>query len=138
MRVTDEFMRAYENDGEFSTKTVKGANPVKSYKARDIMRKIAEATWLCGDPGLQFDTTINKWHTSKNTAPINASNPCSEYMFLDNSACNLASFNLMKFLTPRHVQHPRVSSRNFGSHHGDGDPGRQLRLSDGVDRAQFA
>jgi ribonucleoside-diphosphate reductase alpha chain len=100
VRVTDEFMRAYEKDGEFSTKTVKGANPVKSYKARDIMRKIAEATWLCGDPGLQFDTTINKWHTSKNTAPINASNPCSEYMFLDNSACNLASFNLMKFLTP--------------------------------------
>jgi ribonucleoside-diphosphate reductase alpha chain len=64
------------------------------------MRKIAEATWLCGDPGLQFDTTINKWHTSKNSARINASNPCSEYMFLDNSACNLASFNLMKFITP--------------------------------------
>ena len=74
--------------------------PVKTYKARDIMRKIAEATWLCGDPGLQFDTTINRWHTSKNTARINASNPCSEYMFLDNSACNLASFNLMKFVTP--------------------------------------
>ena len=64
------------------------------------MRKIAEATWLCGDPGMQFDTTINKWHTSKNSARINASNPCWEYMFLDNSACNLASFNLMKFLTP--------------------------------------
>ena len=100
VRVSDEFMRAYENDGEFTTKTVKGGTPVKSYKARDIMRKIAEATWLCGDPGLQFDTTINRWHTSKNTARINASNPCSEYMFLDNSACNLASFNLMKFVTP--------------------------------------
>ncbi len=62
------------------------------------MHQIAEATWLCGDPGMQFDTTINKWHTSKNTARINASNPCSEYMFLDNSACNLASFNLMKFV----------------------------------------
>src|SRR3984957_11461231 len=98
VRVTDEFMRAYENDGEFTTKSVKGGNPEKSFKARDIMRKIAEATWLCGDPGLQFDTTINKWHTSKNTAPINASNPCSEYMFLDNSACNLASFNLMKYV----------------------------------------
>jgi len=73
---------------------------VKTYKAREIMRKIAEATWLCGDPGMQFDTTINKWHTSKNTARINASNPCSEYMFLDNSACNLASFNLMKYVTP--------------------------------------
>jgi ribonucleoside-diphosphate reductase alpha chain len=100
VRVSDEFMRAYETNGEFSTRTVKEGKPVQSYKARDIMRKIAEATWLCGDPGLQFDTTINKWHTSKNTARINASNPCSEYMFLDNSACNLASFNLMKFVTP--------------------------------------
>jgi ribonucleoside-diphosphate reductase alpha chain len=103
VRVTDEFMRAYENDSEYSTKSVKGEKPVKTYKAREIMRKIAEATWLCGDPGLQFDTTINKWHTSKNTARINASNPCSEYMFLDNSACNLASFNLMKFITPNGV-----------------------------------
>jgi ribonucleoside-diphosphate reductase alpha chain len=100
VRVTDEFMRAYENDGEFTTRSVKEGAPVQTHKARDIMRKIAEATWLCGDPGLQFDTTINKWHTSKNTARINASNPCSEYMFLDNSACNLASFNLMKFISP--------------------------------------
>jgi ribonucleoside-diphosphate reductase alpha chain len=100
VRVSDEFMRAYERDGDFTTFTVKEHKPVKTYKARDIMRKISEATWLCGDPGLQFDTTINKWHTSKNTARINASNPCSEYMFLDNSACNLASFNLLKFVTP--------------------------------------
>ena len=98
VRVTDEFMRAYERDGEFSTKTVKDGKAVKTYKARDVMKKIAEATWQCGDPGMQYDTTINKWHTSKNTGRINASNPCSEYMFLDNSACNLASFNLMKFL----------------------------------------
>src|SRR5580700_2383 len=100
VRVTDEFMRSYEKDGEFTTYTVKGHQPVKTYKARDIMHKIAESTWLCGDPGMQFDTTINRWHTSKNTARINASNPCSEYMFLDNSACNLASFNLLKFVTP--------------------------------------
>jgi ribonucleoside-diphosphate reductase alpha chain len=100
VRVSDEFMRAYETDGEFTTYTVKSHEPVKTYKARDIMHKIAEATWLCGDPGMQFDTTINRWHTSKNTARINASNPCSEYMFLDNSACNLASFNLLKFVTP--------------------------------------
>jgi ribonucleoside-diphosphate reductase alpha chain len=100
VRVSDEFMRAYENDGDFWTRTVKEKAPVKQYKARDIMRKIAEATWACGDPGMQFDTTINNWHTSKNTGRINASNPCSEYMFLDNSACNLASFNLMKFTTP--------------------------------------
>src|SRR6201996_4956863 len=98
VRVSDEFMRAYETDGEFTTFTVKDHKPVKTYKARAIMEKIAKATWECGDPGLQFDTTINKWHTSKNTARINASNPCSEYMFLDNSACNLASFNLLKFV----------------------------------------
>jgi len=98
VRVSDEFMRAYENDGDFTTYTVKSHEPIKTYKARDIMHKIAKATWECGDPGMQFDTTINKWHTSKNTARINASNPCSEYMFLDNSACNLASFNLMKFV----------------------------------------
>jgi ribonucleoside-diphosphate reductase alpha chain len=100
VRVSDEFMRAYETDGEYWTKTVKDKQPIEKHKARDIMRKIAESTWVCGDPGMQFDTTINKWHTSKNTARINASNPCSEYMFLDNSACNLASFNLMKFVTP--------------------------------------
>jgi len=99
VRVSDEFMRAYERDGDFTTYTVKEHEPVKTYKARDVMRKIAEATWLCGDPGMQFDTTINRWHTSKNTARINASNPCSEYMFLDNSACNLASFNLLKYQT---------------------------------------
>ena len=100
VRVTDEFMQAVESDGVFSTKTVKGREPVKEYRARDLMHKIAEATWQCGDPGMQYDTTINRWHTSKNTARINASNPCSEYMFLDDSACNLASFNLLKFLTP--------------------------------------
>ena len=103
VRVSDEFMRAYETDGEFTTYTVHGHEPVKTYKARDIMQKIAEATWVCGDPGMQFDSTINKWHTSKNSDRINASNPCSEYMFLDNSACNLASFNLLKFVTPAGV-----------------------------------
>ncbi|NYF88270.1 vitamin B12-dependent ribonucleotide reductase [Tunturiibacter empetritectus] len=100
VRVNDEFMRAVESDGSFVTRTVKERTPVKEYKARDLMHSLAEATWQCGDPGMQFDTTINKWHTSKNTGRINASNPCSEYMFLDDSACNLASFNLLKFLTP--------------------------------------
>src|SRR5450631_1354272 len=92
VRVSDEFMRAYEKDGDFTTYTVNGHEPVATYKARDIMKKIAEATWRGGDAAMQFDTTINRWHTSKNTSRINASNPCSEYMFLDNSACNLASF----------------------------------------------
>jgi ribonucleoside-diphosphate reductase alpha chain len=100
VRVNDEFMQAVEADSTFVTRTVKARTPVKEYRARDIMNKIAEATWLCGDPGMQYDTTINRWHTSKNTGRINASNPCSEYMFLDDSACNLASFNLLKFLTP--------------------------------------
>ncbi len=98
VRVTDEFMRAVERDQEFPTRKVKDGTPAKIYKARDLMNKIAEATWQCGDPGMQFDTTINRWHTSKNSGRINASNPCSEYMFLDDSACNLASFNLLKFV----------------------------------------
>jgi ribonucleoside-diphosphate reductase alpha chain len=98
VRVTDEFMNAVERDGEFSTRAVKGGRVIKVHKARNLLRKIAEATWQCGDPGMQYDTTTNKWHTSKNTDRINASNPCSEYMFLDDSACNLASLNLMKFL----------------------------------------
>ncbi|HEY6271090.1 MAG TPA: vitamin B12-dependent ribonucleotide reductase [Terriglobales bacterium] len=99
VRVTDEFMNAVERDGEFSTLTVKEPRqPMQKYKARDLLGKISEATWQCGDPGMQYDTTINRWHTSKNTARINASNPCSEYMFLDDSACNLASLNLIKFM----------------------------------------
>ncbi len=98
VRVTDEFMQAVVEDKDWVTRKVTTGEPVKSYRARDLMRKIAEAAWQCGDPGMQFHTTINKWHTSKATAPINASNPCSEYMFLDDSACNLASLNLMKFL----------------------------------------
>jgi ribonucleoside-diphosphate reductase alpha chain len=97
VRVTDEFMHAVERDANFSTRSVHDPRLMKTYKARELMNKIATATWHCGDPGMQFDTTINKWHTSKNTARINASNPCSEYMFLDDSACNLASLNLLKF-----------------------------------------
>ena len=98
VRATDEFMQAVVNDGDWWTKSRLANQPVKRYQARDLLREIAEATWQCGDPGMQFDTTINTWHTSKNTARINASNPCSEYMFLDDSACNLSSLNLMKFL----------------------------------------
>ena len=99
VRVTDEFMKAVEEDREWVTPSVVGGKPLGTYRARDILRKIAESTHVCGDPGMQFDTTVNRWHTSKSTARINASNPCSEYMYLDDSACNLASFNLMKFLT---------------------------------------
>ena len=98
VRVTDEFMRAVLDDGEWQTRAVTSGEIVATYRARDLMHQIAEATWVCGDPGMQFDTTVNDWHTCPNTARINASNPCSEYMFLDDSACNLASLNLMKFV----------------------------------------
>jgi ribonucleoside-diphosphate reductase alpha chain len=97
VRVTDDFMYAVIRDTDFSTKAIGDGTVMKTYKAKELMRKISEATWHCGDPGMQYDTTTNRWHTSKNTARINASNPCSEYMFLDDSACNLASLNLLKF-----------------------------------------
>jgi ribonucleoside-diphosphate reductase alpha chain len=100
IRATDEFMQTAENDGDWWTRSRVSGQPVKRLKARDLLRQIAEATHQCGDPGMQFDTTINRWHTSRNTGRINASNPCSEYMFLDDSACNLASLNLMKFTGP--------------------------------------
>jgi ribonucleoside-diphosphate reductase alpha chain len=98
VRVTDEFMTAVEDDGAWTTKAVTDGHPMDTHKARDLMDMICEAAHQCGDPGLQFDTTVNDWHTCPNTARINASNPCSEYMFLDDSACNLASVNLMKYV----------------------------------------
>src|SRR2546429_3445141 len=97
VRVADDFMYAVLRDTEFSTRAVRDGAVVNTFKAKDLLKKVSEATWQCGDPGMQFDTTVNRWHTSKNTARINASNPCSEYMFLDDSACNLASLNLLKF-----------------------------------------
>ncbi len=97
IRVTDEFMEAVEKDGEWQTKEVLTGQPYKTYKARDLMAKIADSAWICGDPGMQYDSTINRWNPVKATHRINASNPCSEYMFVDDSACNLASLNLMKF-----------------------------------------
>src|SRR5438552_5721011 len=98
VRVTDDFMRAYEKGGDWETRAVTDRNRVMArFKARDLMRKMAESAWVCGDPGMQFDTTVNEWHPCSNTSRINASNPCSEYMFLDDSACNLASLNLMRF-----------------------------------------
>jgi ribonucleoside-diphosphate reductase alpha chain len=97
VRVTDDFMQAVLKDADWSTRAVLDGRVVDTFKARDVMRKMADAAWICGDPGIQFDTTINDWHPCINTDRINASNPCSEYMFLDDSACNLASLNLRKF-----------------------------------------
>ncbi len=98
VRVTDEFMRAVERDGDWVTHERTTGKANATLKARDILRKMADAAWICGDPGIQYDTTINDWHTSANTDRIYASNPCSEYMFLNDTACNLASLNLMKFV----------------------------------------
>jgi ribonucleoside-diphosphate reductase alpha chain len=100
VRVTDEFMRAVLDDATWETHAIRDRAVVDTYQARDMMRLIAEGTYVCGDPGMQFDTTINEWHTCPNTDRIYASNPCSEYMFLNDSACNLASINLMKFVKP--------------------------------------
>ena len=98
VRVTDEFMKAVENDDDWKLKAVRSGKTLRTIKARDLFRQFAEAAWECADPGMQFDTVINKWHTAPKAGRINGSNPCSEYMHLDNSACNLASINLLKFL----------------------------------------
>ena len=97
VRVSDDFMQAYEAGRPWWTRAVTNGEPQEKHEARDMMRLIAESAWVCGDPGMQFDTTVNEWNPCINTARINASNPCSEYMFLDDSACNLSSINLMKF-----------------------------------------
>jgi ribonucleoside-diphosphate reductase alpha chain len=99
IRVTDEFMEAVQKDREWTTRAVRDGQTVGTYKARDLWRAISQAAWECGDPGMQYDTTVNSWHTCSGTDRINASNPCSEYMFLDNSACNLASLNLRRYMT---------------------------------------
>ncbi|HET9402614.1 MAG TPA: vitamin B12-dependent ribonucleotide reductase, partial [Candidatus Acidoferrales bacterium] len=98
VRVTDDFMQAVEDDSDWWTHNVNDGSPAERFRARDLLGKAADSAWRCGDPGMQYDTTINRWHTCKSTARINASNPCSEYMFLDDTACNLASLNLMKFV----------------------------------------
>ncbi len=96
VRITDEFMEAVANGGEWTTRYVSSGEPHKTYRAKDLMDKVAKAAWQCADPGVQFDTTANKWHTCPNSGRINATNPCAEYTFLDDSSCNLASINLVK------------------------------------------
>src|ERR1700675_611203 len=100
VRVTDEFMQAAQDNRDWWTRNVTDGQPNEKLSARELLYKVADSTWHCGDPGMQYDTTVNRWHTCKSTARINASNPCSEYMFLDDTACNLASLNLMKYLSP--------------------------------------
>ncbi len=118
VRLTDEYMEAVRAGGRFQTRWVsnKAKHDPPSYDAKELLNKMAECAWNCGDPGVQYDTTINKWHTCPNSGDINASNPCSEYMFLDDTACNLSSINLMKFVKPDgsfHVERFRAASRTF-------------------------
>jgi ribonucleoside-diphosphate reductase alpha chain len=109
VRVSDDYMRAAEEDRDWWTHNVNDGEPCDQYRAKDLLKKMAESAWQCGDPGMQYDTTVNRWHTCKATDRINASNPCSEYMFLDDTACNLASLNLLKFLGP----HGQFDSEGF-------------------------
>ena len=135
VRITDDFMQAVVDDTDWDLKAVTDGSTVRTVRARDLWRDIATASWECADPGLQFDTTINKWHTAHATGRINGSNPCSEYMHLDNSACNLASINLLQ--VPRRGR--RLRRRGLHAHHRGhlhraGDPGRPGRLPDRADR----
>ncbi|MHB8507405.1 MAG: vitamin B12-dependent ribonucleotide reductase, partial [Candidatus Dormibacteria bacterium] len=99
VRVPDEFMKAVERDGDWTTRYITDGRPHQTFKAKKLMREIAEAAWVCGDPGMQYDTVIQDWNCVANTARINATNPCSEFVFIDDTACNLASINLMRFVT---------------------------------------
>ena len=137
VRVTDDFMYAVVRDTDFSTRSVTDNAVVKTYKAKDLLHKISEATWHCGDPGMQYDTTVNRWHTSKNTARINASNPCSEYMFLDDSACNLASLNLLKFAPNGTFDVEAYRHAVDVADHRAGNSGRQRRISHRSDHARI-
>ncbi len=137
VRVTDEFMQAVVDDADWHLRAVTDGTILKTVRARDLMRQISQATWECADPGMQFDTTINHWHTAANTGRINGSNPCSEYMHLDNSACNLASLNLLTFLARGHrVRRRGLQGRRRGHLHRPGDPGRQRRLPDRAHRRE--
>ena len=138
VRVSDEFMHAVEDDADWHLIARTTGEPVgEPIKARELMREIAEAAWRCADPGVQYDTTINQWHTSPNSGRINASNPCSEYMHVDDSACNLASLNLMKFRRPGRLVRRRDLPAH-GRHHpaGAGDRRLAVELPDQGDRRQ--
>ena len=137
VRVTDEFMQAVERGQDWKLKAVLTDEAVETVAARELMRDIAQAAWECADPGMQYDTTINEWHTCPASGRINASNPCSEYMHLDNSACNLASLNLMKFIDDeRQLRRGGLPARRRGRVHRSGDLGRRVRLSDRQDRRE--
>ena len=135
VRVSDEFMQAVIDDADWDLHAVTDGSMVRTVRARDLWRQIATASWECADPGLQFDTTINKWHTAHATGRINGSNPCSEYMHLDNSACNLASINLLHYLDEDgNFDVDAYMHTDRGHLHGARDPRRPRRLPDREDR----
>ena len=138
VRVTDEFMRAVTDDGSWDLTARTDGSVVRTVRARELMHQIAEAAWKCADPGMHYDTTMNDWHTCPNSGRINASNPCSEYLHVDNSACNLASLNLMKYRDPDTGEfNVELFERAVDIiSDGAGDPGLQLELPDRRDRRQ--
>ena len=130
VRVTDEFMQAVVDGADWSLREVTTGKVVRTVRARELFRQLGQAAWECADPGMQFDTTINHWHTAANTGRINGSNPCSEYMHLDDSACNLASLNLLKFLDDDETFDVEGFRHGRGRLHRAGDPRRPGRLPD--------
>ena len=135
VRVSDEFMRAVEDGTEFGLRARKTGEVIETVDARELFRKIAKAAWECADPGLQYDDTINDWHTNPETGRITASNPCSEYMSLDNSSCNLASLNLLKFLKDDDTFDAALFAQGRrADHHRDGHLDLLRRLPDRGDR----
>ena len=138
VRVTDDFMYSVLRDGEFSTRAVKDGRPVGTFRAREIMRKISDATWHCGDPGMQYDTTVNRWHTSKNTSRINASNPCRRVHVPRRLGLQPGQPEPDEVRAQWDVRRRRLSSRLRRHDHRAGNPGRQQRISHGGDRQELA
>jgi len=138
VRASDEFMQAALAGKEWQTRAVTTSKPLEKKDAATLLYKIAEGTWICGDPGMQYDGAIQKWHTCKGTEPIHSTNPCSEYVFLNNTACNLASLNLMKFKRGRQVRRRTVQGRRAHLYHRAGNYRGQCELSDEGNRREFA
>ena len=135
VRLSDEFMAAVEHDAQWELIGRTTGEIIERVPARELFAEIAQASWECADPGVQFSTTINRWHTAANTGPITASNPCSEYVHLDNSACNLSSLNLLAFTADDGTFDVACLPRRRGHHgHGTGDPGHPVALSHRPDR----
>ena len=136
VRVTDDFMYAVVRDNDFTTRAVNDGRPMQTFKAKDLLYKISDATWRCGDPGMQYDTTVNRWHTSKNTARINASNPVPRVHVPRRLRLQPGQPEPAEVRAQRHLRRGSLSPRGRRPHHRAGNPGRQRRLPDRDDRAR--